>query len=60
MLANIFRTSPGDPDRLEPTAITFDLSPWEGQRVRIRLVNVDNRGPLRAGVDDIRLEPIER
>ena len=60
VLANIFHTSPGDPDRRQPTVITFDLSPWEGQTVRIRLANVDNRGPLRAGVDDIRLEPIER
>ena len=60
VLANIFRTSPGDPDRIEPTTITFDLSPWEGQPVVIRLANVDNRGPLRAGVDDIRLEPIQK
>jgi hypothetical protein len=60
VLANIFHTSPGDPGRRQPTVITSDLSPWEGQTVRIRLANVDNQGPLRAGVDDIRLEPIER
>ena len=56
MLASIFLTSPGDPHRLEPTTIALDLSPWEGQTVRIRIANVDNQGPLRAGVDDIRLE----
>ena len=57
VLANIFRTSPGDANRLEPTSIAFDLSPWEGQTVRIRLATTDNQGPqLRAGVDDIRLE----
>ena len=60
VLANIFRTSPGDPNRLEPTTITFDLSSWQGQTVRIRLANVDNRGPLRAGVEDIRLEPTRK
>ena len=60
VLANIFRTSPGDPHLLEPTTITFDLSPWEGQTVRIRLATTDNQGPLRAGVDDIRLEAIQR
>jgi hypothetical protein len=60
VLANVFRTSPGDADRREPAAVTVDLSKWEGQTVRLRLVCVDNRGPLRAGVDDIRLEPAGR
>jgi hypothetical protein len=60
VLANVFRTSPGDADRREPSAVTVDLSKWAGQTVRLRLVGVDNRGPLRAGVDDIRLEPIGR
>jgi hypothetical protein len=57
VLANVFRTSPGDADRREPSAVTVDLSKWAGQTVRLRLVGVDNRGPLRAGVDNIRLEP---
>jgi hypothetical protein len=60
VLANVFRTSPGDPDRREPSAVTVDLSKWEGQTVRLRLASVDNRGPLRAGADDIRLEPAGR
>ncbi len=60
ILATIFRTSPKDPDRLEPTVVRFDLSPWEGQTVRLRLANVDNQDPLRAGVDDIRLEVIDK
>jgi hypothetical protein len=58
VLTNIFRTSPGDADRREPAAVTADLSKWEGQTVRLRLAGVDNRGPLRAGVDNIRLEPV--
>ena len=57
VLANVFRTSPGDADSRAPSAVTLDLSKWEGQTVRLRLAGVDNRGPLRAGVDDIRLEP---
>lgn len=57
VLTNVFRTSAGDADRREPAPVSADLSKWEGQTVRLRLVGVDNRGPLRAGVDNIRLEP---
>jgi hypothetical protein len=60
VLANVFRTSPNDPDRREPSNVSVDLSKWEGQTVRLRLAGVDNRGPLRGGVDDIRLEPVGR
>lgn len=59
-LATIFRTMPGDPASLRPRAVTFDLSPWAGQIVRLRFAQVDNRGPLRAGVDDVRVETIQR
>jgi CubicO group peptidase (beta-lactamase class C family) len=58
VLAGIFATAPGDPDRREPTAVSVDLSRWAGQTVRLRLAATNNRGPLRAGVDDIRFEPI--
>ena len=57
-LATIFRTAPGDPSSLRPRAVTLDLSPWTGQTVRLRFAQVDNAGPLRAGVDDIRVEAI--
>jgi hypothetical protein len=57
ILATIFRTVPGDPDTLDPKTITLDLSRWANKKVRIRLAQVDNRGPLRAGVDDVRLQP---
>ena len=60
VLANVFHTSPGDPTSRQPTAVTFDLSRWAGRTIRLRLAAVGNRGPLRAGVDDIRLEPIAR
>jgi CubicO group peptidase (beta-lactamase class C family) len=58
VLMNVFATSPGDPDRREPSTVSADLSRWAGRTVRLRLAATDNRGPLRAGVDDIRLEPI--
>jgi len=60
VLVNIFHTSPGDPDRRAPSDVSLDLSAWQGQTVRLRLASVDNRGPLRVGVDNIRLEPIGR
>ena len=57
VLTNVFRTSPGGADSRPPSDVAVDLSKWEGQTVRLRLVGVDNGGPLRAGVDNIRLEP---
>jgi hypothetical protein len=60
VLANIFRTEEGDPNHLDPTEVTFDLSPWEGQTVQLRLAQADNRFALRSGVDNIRLSPAGR
>ena len=57
VLATIFKTSPGDPDRREPGTVSVDVSRWAGRTVRLRLAATDNGGPLRAGVDDIRFEP---
>jgi CubicO group peptidase (beta-lactamase class C family) len=59
VLVNVFHTSPGDPARREPTAVTVDLSPWAGETVRLRIAGTDNSGPMRVGVDDIRLEPMD-
>jgi CubicO group peptidase (beta-lactamase class C family) len=58
VLVNVFKTSAGDPDRLEPSTVSVDVSRWAGHTVRLRLATTDNSGPLRAGVDDIRFEPI--
>jgi hypothetical protein len=58
VLATIFRTEPGDSDTLDPRTITFDLSRWAGKKVRVRFAQVDNRGPLRAGVDDVKLDAV--
>jgi len=56
VLATVFQTQPGDPSTLAPRTVAFDLSEWAGERVRIRFAQVDNSGPLRTGVDDVRLE----
>jgi hypothetical protein len=58
LLATIFQGKPGDPLSRSPTPVTFDLTPWAGQTVRLRLTSADNQGPLRAGVDDIKFERI--
>jgi D-alanyl-D-alanine carboxypeptidase len=58
--ATVFETRPDAPGRRGPAPIRFDLSPWAGQTVRLRIATVANQTPLRAGVDDIRLIPIER
>ena len=60
LLATIFRSQPGDPPRRQPTDVTFDLSPWAGQTIRLRLVCADNQAPLRAGVDSIRFERLDK
>lgn len=58
--ATVFETLRGAPTRRSPSPVTFDLSPWAGQTLRLRIATADNQGPLRAGVDHIRLIPLER
>jgi hypothetical protein len=56
LLTTVFQGQPSDPARKEPTEVTVDLSKWEGQTIRLRIVTADNEGPLRAGVDEVRFE----
>jgi D-alanyl-D-alanine carboxypeptidase len=58
VLLNVFHTSPDDEAARRPTELRLDVSRWAGQTIRLRLASTDNRGPLRAGVDDIRFERI--
>ena len=58
VLATVFQTQPEDPSAIAPRTVSVDLSEWAGDRVRIRFAQVDNSGPLRAGIDDVRLERI--
>jgi hypothetical protein len=59
VLATLFQSRPDDPARRPPSEMTLDLSPWNGQTVRLRFSVAENMAPLRAGVDDIRFERIE-
>ena len=58
VLATIFEAKPGDPARLPPTDMTLDLSPWNGQTVRLRLAVGENQAPLHAGVDNVRFSRV--
>jgi CubicO group peptidase (beta-lactamase class C family) len=58
--ATVFETQPDAPARRGPTPIRYDLSPWSGQTVRLRIATADNQAPMRAGIDNVRLIPIER
>ena len=58
--ATVFETGPDAPARRGPTPIRYDLSRWAGQTVRLRIATADNQGPMRAGIDNVRLIPIER
>ena len=59
VLVNVFKTSPADPPGLPPAHLSEDVSRWSGQTVRLRLAVTDNGGPLRVGVDNIYLVPID-
>jgi hypothetical protein len=53
--ATPFRTHAGDPNSMEPTLLTFNLTRFGGQTVRLRFAEVDNLGPFQASVDRVRL-----
>jgi D-alanyl-D-alanine carboxypeptidase len=58
--ATVFETRSTDPARRAPTPVRFDLSPWAGQTVRLRIASGGNQTVLRTGIDNVRLIPIER
>ena len=58
--ATVFETRPDAPARRGPTPIRYDLSPWAGQTVRLRIATAMNQGLMRAGIDNVRLIPIDR
>jgi hemolysin type calcium-binding protein len=55
ILASVFRTRVGDPNSLAPTPISFDLSQFAGQTVRIRFAQVDNQFIFQASVDAVKI-----
>jgi hypothetical protein len=55
VLKNLFQTQPGDPNTLAPTVMSFDLSQFAGQTVRLRFAETDNQGTFQASVDAVRI-----
>ena len=51
----LFRTRKGDPNRLAPTLMTFNLTRFAGKTVRLRFAEVDNQGFFQASVDRVRV-----
>ena len=54
VLENLFQTNPGDPNALGYTILDFDLSPYAGSTVRLRIAEVDTVDYLNFAVDDAR------
>jgi hypothetical protein len=55
ILANVFRTRAGDPGSMRPTLITFDISAFAGQTVRLRFAAGVHLYYFYPGVDDVRI-----
>jgi Ca2+-binding RTX toxin-like protein len=53
VLATVFRTKEGDPARLGPTRLTFDLTPFAGTMVRVRFAVAGNQSFFHTGVDSV-------
>ncbi|MFL6229672.1 MAG: carboxypeptidase regulatory-like domain-containing protein [Pyrinomonadaceae bacterium] len=55
ILANVFRTRSGDPESMRPTLITYDISAFAGQTVRLRFAAGVCCYYFYPGVDDVRI-----
>jgi len=53
VLANMYRTSPGDPQTQGYITLTQNLTPFAGTTVRLRLASVDNLQGLNMAVDAV-------
>jgi hypothetical protein len=53
VLVPVFATSDDSPKEIGWTHLTANLTPYAGQTVRIRIVDVNNRGNLLVGVDAV-------
>ena len=51
--ATQLHTETGDAQVMGPKTLTADLTPFGGQTVRLRFVEVDNEGPFNAGIDAV-------
>lgn len=55
IVKTLFRTRHGDPRTLRPKKLTFNLTRFAGDKLRLRFAEVDNQFYLHAGVDAVRL-----
>jgi len=55
VLARVFRTEIGGPATMAPSVMSFNLTPFAGQTVRIRFAEVDNQTFFRAQLDAVRI-----
>ncbi len=55
VLANLFQTNPGDPNSLGYTPLTFDLTPFAGQTIRLRFAVVTTIDVFNFAVDDVQI-----
>jgi hypothetical protein len=53
ILATVFRTEPGAPEKMGPTQRTADLSAFAGQTVRLRIAVAASKEVLAAAVDSV-------
>ncbi|MET0286518.1 MAG: serine hydrolase domain-containing protein [Polyangiales bacterium] len=59
LLGTVFQTSSDSALVCAAREVRFDLSAFRGQTVRLRLTVSSERGPIRAGVDAIQLQPVQ-
>ncbi len=60
VLARVFRTEEGDPNKLAPPRRTFNLTPFAARTVRLRFAEVDNRDYLLASGDAVKVTSKKR
>ncbi len=58
VLGTVFRTRVGDPLTQGPKTITYDLTPFAGSTVRLRVSEVDNASYFQAGVDAVSVNSV--
>jgi hypothetical protein len=59
VLANVFRTHVGDPAKMGPRRVSFNLTPCDGQTVRLRFAETDNDYYFLASFDDVVISTVQ-
>ena len=59
VLANVYRTEVGDPPESGYDHVSFNMSAFKGQIVRVRFAQVDNQFFFQAGVDNVFLDILD-